>query len=421
MDPNLVQQQNSNIHPRTVLYIVLSIILTAGIVGGAMYWWKSSENTKLTRINKAQSVQIDSYKIQLTAKNSTSESTQETIEPKNPKMQKYHNNEYGFEFEYPETNFLIENVWSISPSIKDLSHQFDDPGLIVQLTNDSQTQNVIDIAVLAIKKEAVESLFTRLKSGQEKSQKTGDAWCKKFISEEGFEQCAYYGGGWTYSTTTIDGVQAVEAFFAGEGGRTKKIFLPSKGISIYMENPGDKRILSDDDFLKSFKFTDSTRTIVDSSTQISFNCPAYWSCDYIDTDTIPRYNLYGPQNQYIELNLKNAIEKDIEKLIEDKKIDNEEDEVKYAKALSECKSKNGTPEECDSYVSYTAGMIFTDKESTMSIKGEQGVFSGERIFYKGDYFGFNLFFPKKGWIISASLQSGDDIRMSKEFIESLFK
>ncbi len=214
----------------------------------------------------------------------------------------YKNQHLGFQFDYPET-FYVEikdgvDVGSTVLTLVELSKR----------APDGYTMSGGFISFNIIAKEKADDMLQKLRRDYDRAQTQRKKECGNESSEGAFTMCAYYGGGVTYNTSTLQGVEVVERHFVGEGSSEVTIFVPSKGFSVSY----DPVFVSSDitAILQSIHFFDNDRIITDQSTGIAFVCPAFWLCEggdasYFNTisDRTRKYSLLGPGGQYLEMHV----------------------------------------------------------------------------------------------------------------------
>lgn len=222
----------------------------------------------------------------------------------------YQNTQFGFGFKYPEDYIVMEQFF---PEVETSDFLYPRrEATILQLRKLSAKWNedygAFEIkewessSVYAMAKGNTSKVLKELNNEKESLQAERERNC---AGEEDFDQCAYYGGSWRFSTTTFSGIDAIEALWRGEGDDIYRILIPEKGIVI-SDNP---------EIWKEFVFFDKDRIIKNENTGLIFNCPAYWACNYKGLTKevyfyygfrdvkFERYEIKGPNQQYMSFSI----------------------------------------------------------------------------------------------------------------------
>ncbi len=327
-----------------------------------------------------------------------------------PRMLTYENLKLGFQFHYPESYF-ISNSEDSSVALDEIASRdkYGDPGYPRTLS------------VSIMEKGNAFNLFRAFKDAQQKQQQHREEECRKKLAivpqdyYDDFEQCAYYGGGFIYSTTTFTGIDAVQRIFEGEGGDPKTIlYLPSKGLEITYNHEDPQTSV----ILQSFVFIDTDRVVYDDFSGVSFYCFAYWTCHHYGKTTesdiltpVSNYILHGKDKKYTQVYLAKATVQQIDEMMQYKRKQEDDDKKELFENLPKCLEK-GTEEDCQNAI--IGGRFWPYADYTMEI---QGVTANVIEFRTGDRDEVSIYIPQKGWVMR--LGRGNFL-FNQDFIKKLF-
>lgn len=170
-----------------------------------------------------------------------------------PRMLKYQNKEYGFEFEFPDTYLITQNTqpgppiefpvgymdaysFDMTPSIVRLDVLEDINNLNTNAKDEIKAGWGNSIYIFRIKEDSASQLFEKMSKGQLdffEEKRLDEVKCKEKMVGQSGEECEIpMMGGANYSTTTIAGIDAIDLQIGGGGGSRSFFILPSKGIAI---------------------------------------------------------------------------------------------------------------------------------------------------------------------------------------------
>ena len=316
----------------------------------------------------------------------------------------YRNYDFGFEFNYSNDFYAVENY---PPYI--LAKSYTSPGKEAQIValsatdgkNYDQYGTPRFVAVYTMPQDTVALVMQKIITAKDQAQVGREQWCKinykindQIPQLDDFEQCAYYGGGWQYATTTFVGVDAIEAHFAGEGEAEPVIIVPSKKIAIR----GVSKLLG------SFDFFDKDRQFNDPATSLHFTCPSFWTCDLVEGQHYNsalggdglEYILRGRFEDHAELHTISTSTAEVNRLLEKEIVDYKENQQIDLSQLSKRCLLVATQQECNNYF---FGTEVYDSPRHITINGVQATLF--RKYQKNINFEETIIYaPAKGWVVS---------------------